>query len=156
MIKDKPKVIIYCDGACSGNPGPGGWGAILIANGIEKELYGYSLDTTNNIMELTAAIESIKALKKPCIVDIYTDSKYVQVGITEWVTNWEKNNWKKKDNKEIKNLLLWKELVEVEKNHTIKWNWVKGHSSNLYNEKADAIAVKAKKIAQQINDKTSL
>jgi ribonuclease HI len=136
------KVKIYTDGACSGNPGPGGWAGIIIYNGMEKEMSGGEPDATNNRMELIAAIKTLEALKEPCIVDLYTDSKYVKTGISEWIKSWKGKNWKGANNKDIKNIDLWKELDSVKDRHEIKWHWVKGHSGNHYNEKVDLIAVK--------------
>lgn len=134
------KVIIYTDGACSGNPGPGGWGAVLIYKDAEKELSGCEAATTNNRMELTAAIMALRELKKPCAVELYTDSNYVRQGITEWIYNWKKRNWKSTDKKPIKNADLWQFLDEVAQRHDIKWFWVKGHNGDPLNERADALA----------------
>ena len=133
-------VTIYTDGACSGNPGPGGWGAVLIYNGKEKEICGGEKDTTNNRMELTAAIESLKALKKRCSVELFTDSNYVKNGITQWVHNWKKTGWKTAAKKPVKNDDLWKELDSLQSQHDISWNWVKGHNGDINNEKADRLA----------------
>lgn len=135
------KVVIYTDGACSGNPGIGGWGAILDYNGKKKEISGLAENTTNNQMELLATIESLKILKERCEVDIYTDSKYVQHGITVWIKNWIKNNWKTSNKGLVKNVELWQELLALTENHKVKWHWVKGHSGNKYNEVADRLAV---------------
>ena len=137
------KVEIFTDGACKGNPGPGGWGAILRYGTTEKEIYGASKNTTNNIMELTAVIESLKNLKKPCELIITTDSKYVKNGITEWIHNWKKNGWRTAAKKEVKNKELWIELDENVSLHDLEWFWVKGHSGNHYNEIADKLAVNA-------------
>ena len=137
------KTTIYTDGACSGNPGPGGWGAVLIYNGHEKELSGGEKDTTNNRMELTATIESLNALKEKSEVDLYTDSTYVKDGITKWIHNWKKNGWKTAARKPVKNSDLWQKLDEAILNHDINWKWVKGHSGNEGNEKADKLAVNA-------------
>ncbi len=137
------KISIYTDGACSGNPGKGGWGAVLIYNSTEKEISGYSENTTNNRMELQAAIESLSSLKSSCEVDLYTDSKYVQEGITKWIFNWQKNGWKNSQKDEVKNSDLWKQLLEVQKPHKIKFHWVKGHSDNIYNNRADELARRA-------------
>ncbi len=136
-------IKIYTDGACSGNPGPGGWGAVLIFNDKTKEISGFSKHATNNIMELTAPIEALKILKKECIVDIYTDSIYVKKGITEWIHSWKKNNWIGSNKKEVKNRELWIELDTVSKNHNINWHWVKGHSDDYYNNIADRLATDA-------------
>ena len=134
------KVEIFTDGACKGNPGPGGWGAILRYGTTEKEIYGASKNTTNNIMELTAVIESLKYLKKPCDLIITTDSKYVKNGITEWIHNWKKNGWRTAAKKEVKNKELWIELDSLNQIHSISWDWVKGHSGHPENERADLLA----------------
>ena len=134
------KVEIFTDGACKGNPGPGGWGAILRHGTTEKEIYGASKNTTNNIMELTAVIESLKNLKKPCELIITTDSKYVKNGITEWIHNWKKNGWRTAAKKEVKNKELWIELDSLIQVHSISWDWVKGHSGHPENERADLLA----------------
>ncbi len=134
------KVEIFTDGACKGNPGPGGWGAILRYGTTEKEIYGASKNTTNNIMELTAVIESLKNLKKPCELIITTDSKYVKNGITEWIHNWKKNGWRTAAKKEVKNKELWIELDSLIQIHSISWYWVKGHSGHPENERADLLA----------------
>ena len=134
------KVEIFTDGACKGNPGPGGWGAILRYGTTEKEIYGASKNTTNNIMELTAVIESLKNLKKPCELIITTDSKYVKNGITEWINNWKKNGWRTAAKKEVKNKELWVELDSLIQIHSISWDWVKGHSGHPDNERADLLA----------------
>ena len=134
------KVEIFTDGACKGNPGPGGWGAILRYGTKEKEIYGSSKNTTNNIMELTAVIESLKNLKKPCELIITTDSKYVKNGITEWIHNWKKNGWRTAAKKEVKNKELWIELDSLIQIHSITWDWVKGHSGHPENERADLLA----------------
>ncbi len=134
------KVIIHTDGACSGNPGPGGWGAILDYTGTRKELYGGEADTTNNRMELTAAIEALKALTRPCKVEMHVDSQYVKDGITKWITNWQRNGWKTADKKPVKNVELWQALAEAIKRHDISWHWVKGHAGHSDNERADELA----------------
>ena len=134
------KVEIFTDGACKGNPGPGGWGAILRHGTTEKEIYGASKNTTNNIMELTAVIESLKNLKMPCELIITTDSKYVKNGITEWIHNWKKNGWRTAAKKEVKNKELWVELDSLIQIHSITWDWVKGHSGHPENERADLLA----------------
>ena len=134
------KVEIFTDGACKGNPGPGGWGAILRYGTTEKEIYGASKNTTNNIMELTAVIESLKNLNKPCELIITTDSKYVKNGITEWIHNWKKNGWRTATKKEVKNKELWIELDSLIQIHSITWDWVKGHSGHPENERADLLA----------------
>jgi ribonuclease HI len=137
------RVEIYTDGACSGNPGPGGWGALLRYNGIEKELSGGESDTTNNRMELMAAIESLKALKKPCDVDLYTDSKYVKDGMEEWIGAWKARGWKTADKKPVKNEDLWRALDDIWSQHRITLHWVKGHAGHPENERADELARKA-------------
>lgn len=137
------RVTIYTDGACSGNPGPGGWAAILIYGKQEREISGGQLDTTNNQMELRAAIEALKKLKEPCAVALYTDSKYVLQGMTEWVHGWQKKGWKTADKKPVKNVVLWQELLAAAKPHRIDWQWVKGHSGDAMNDRVDALAVAA-------------
>ena len=136
------KVIeIYTDGACSGNPGPGGWGVLLRWNGHEKELFGGETETTNNRMELLAAIEALNALKAaPSKVVLYTDSNYVKGGITSWIHNWKKNGWKTANKKPVKNADLWQALVEAEEKHNVTWRWVKGHAGHPENERADELA----------------
>ncbi len=134
------KVEIYTDGACSGNPGPGGWGAILIHGDKEKELSGGEAETTNNRMELMAAIEALNALKGACEVDLYTDSTYVMKGITEWIISWKKRGWKTADKKPVKNADLWQLLEAATAPHKIRWHWVKGHDGHEMNERADALA----------------
>ena len=148
MNSSKPLVDIYTDGACSGNPGVGGWGALLIFKGNKKEISGFLEDTTNNQMELIAAIEALKSLKKSCKVNLYTDSTYLQKGITEWIYNWEKNNWRKRDNSPVKNVELWQKLQQEIEKHDIIWNWVKGHSDNEGNNIADRLAVEAREKAR--------
>lgn len=139
----KKKVEIYTDGACSGNPGPGGWGAILVHGGTEKELSGGEAATTNNRMEMTAAIKALSALKSSCHVDLYTDSKYVMQGITEWIHDWKKRGWKTADKKPVKNADLWQELEEAASRHDVHWHWVRGHDGHVMNERADQLAVAA-------------
>lgn len=133
-------VKIYTDGACKGNPGPGGWGALLLYKGIEKELWGGELETTNNRMELLAAIKGLAALKRPCTVDLLTDSQYVKKGITEWLTGWKEKDWKTANKKPVKNADLWKMLDEQVVKHHITWKWVKGHAGDIGNERADQLA----------------
>ena len=135
-----PQVVIYTDGACSGNPGPGGWGAVLISKGREKELSGGDLQTTNNRMELMAAIQALEALKRPCKVELHTDSRYVMQGITEWLPRWKARGWKTADRSPVKNDDLWKQLDEARRRHEVKWKWVKGHSGHELNDRADALA----------------
>ena len=134
------EVRIYTDGACSGNPGPGGWGVLLIARGRERELCGGEAATTNNRMELTAAIRALDALKKPCRVALYTDSQYVRQGITEWLPTWIARGWKTSGKKPVKNQDLWQQLDALAQQHEIEWHWVKGHSGHPENERADALA----------------
>lgn len=139
-MSDKTRVEIFTDGACSGNPGPGGWGAILRYNSTEKELSGGSESTTNNRMELTAAIEALEALKRPCLVDLYTDSSYVKDGITQWIKRWRGNGWKTAQKKPVKNAELWQQLDEALSRHEVSWHWVKGHAGHPENERADQLA----------------
>ncbi len=135
-------VTLYTDGACSGNPGPGGWGAILEYRGTEKELSGGEESTTNNRMELTAVIEGLSALKEPCIVELYSDSKYVIDGLEKgWAESWQKNGWKKADKKPALNPELWEKLLELTRIHQMRYHWVKGHSDNPKNERCDQLAV---------------
>ncbi|ANY25430.1 ribonuclease HI [Gordonia terrae] len=136
-------VEISTDGACLGNPGPGGWGAVLRYKGTEKRISGSEPDTTNNKMELTAAIEGLAALTRPSTVIIYTDSTYVRNGIMKWVNGWQANGWKTKDRKPVKNADLWRRLVEEEKRHQVEWRWVKGHAGDHFNEIADELATTA-------------
>ena len=133
-------VEIFTDGACRGNPGPGGWGALLRFNGKEREIYGGENDTTNNRMELTAAIEGLRALKEPCEVTLTTDSVYVKSGITEWLSGWKKRNWRTAAKKPVKNEDLWRALDEQNQRHQVSWAWVKGHSGHRENEIADQLA----------------
>ena len=135
-------VTLYTDGACSGNPGPGGWGAILEYMGVEKELSGGEVNTTNNRMELTAVIEGLKALKESCIVELYSDSKYVIDGLSKgWAASWQKNGWKKADKKPALNPELWEQLLELTRMHQMHYHWVKGHADNPYNNRCDEMAV---------------
>jgi ribonuclease HI len=135
-------VEIYSDGACRGNPGPGGWGALLRAKGVEKELYGGEADTTNNRMEITAVIRALEALKRPSRVKVYTDSLYVMKGISQWVHDWKRRGWLTADKKPVKNIDLWKELDALAALHEIEWHWVKGHAGHPENERADRLANK--------------
>lgn len=135
-----PEVVIYTDGACSGNPGPGGWGAILIHGETRKELRGGELATTNNRMELMAAIQALEALKRPCKVELHTDSQYVQKGIHEWIHGWKKRGWLTADKKPVKNDDLWRRLDEARLRHQVAWRWVKGHAGHELNERADELA----------------
>ena len=137
----KPRVEIFTDGACSGNPGIGGWGAILRYKETEKELSGGELETTNNRMELMAVIQALSALKTACNISLYTDSQYVMKGITEWLDNWKKNSWKTSNKKQaVKNVDLWQQLDELVQKHEIRWIWVKGHNGHAENERCDALA----------------
>ncbi|MGI9401824.1 MAG: ribonuclease HI [Rhizobiaceae bacterium] len=133
-------VLIWTDGACSGNPGPGGWGVLLRYNGHEKELFGGEAETTNNRMELTAAIMALNELKRPCSVELYTDSQYVRGGVAGWLENWKANGWKTANRKPVKNDDLWRLLDEATSRHQISWHWVKGHAGHPENEKADELA----------------
>ena len=133
-------ITIYTDGACRGNPGPGGWGALLMAGRHRKTMHGGDPETTNNRMELTAAIEALNALKKPSRVRLHTDSKYVMDGITSWMTNWKKRDWKTSNKKPVKNKDLWMALDEARSRHDVEWIWVKGHDGDPGNEEADALA----------------
>ena len=136
----KPVVTIYTDGACKGNPGPGGWGAWLSTAGHEKELCGGAANTTNNRMELTAPIEALASLKRTCQITIYTDSEYVRKGMTEWIVGWQRRGWKTADNKPVKNADLWQRLDGLCKLQHVEWRWVKGHSGDPGNERADVLA----------------
>lgn len=144
------EVQIFTDGACSGNPGPGGWGALLRYGEHERELSGALPLTTNNQMELMAAVEALRALKSPCRVTLTTDSAYVKNGITQWVKGWQKNGWRTADNKPVKNVDLWQALIEASSPHTLRWEWVKGHSGHVENERVDALARAA--IAQMLSE----
>ncbi len=136
-------MLVYTDGACSGNPGPGGWGAVIRSGDREKELAGGEALTTNNRMELLAAIRALQALKRPCHVDLTTDSIYVRDGITKWIHGWQKNGWRTADRKPVKNAELWQELLEATRRHRIEWHWVKGHAGHAENERADQLACAA-------------
>jgi ribonuclease HI len=133
-------VEIWTDGACSGNPGPGGWGALLRYGDKEKEIFGGSAETTNNQMELKAAIEALNALKKSCTVELTTDSQYVKGGMTGWIHGWKKNGWKTANKKPVKNVELWQALDEAVSRHKVNWHWIKGHAGHAENEKADELA----------------
>jgi ribonuclease HI len=135
-----PPVVIYTDGACKGNPGPGGWGAWLRSGTHERELSGGEAETTNNRMELTAVIEALKTLTRPCTVELFTDSQYVRQGITQWIHNWKRRGWTTAEKKPVKNADLWRSLDEEAARHSIEWRWVKGHAGDVGNEKADALA----------------
>jgi ribonuclease HI len=133
-------VTIYTDGACSGNPGPGGWGAILMSGAHERELMGGETLTTNNRMEMTAAIRALEALKRPCKVELHTDSQYLRQGVTEWLAGWKARGWRTADKKPVKNEDLWRELDAARARHQVTWRWVKGHAGHPLNERADALA----------------
>jgi ribonuclease HI len=139
-VTELTEVDIFTDGACKGNPGPGGWGVIIRAGARERELSGGEPLTTNNRMELLAAIRALEALKRPCRVRLYTDSIYVRDGITKWIHGWRKNGWRTADRKPVKNAELWQELVEAAAPHRVEWHWVKGHSGHPENDRADALA----------------
>ncbi len=139
-MANEATVEIYADGACKGNPGPGGWGVFMRAGAHEKELWGGERDTTNNRMELTAVIRALEALKRPVPVKLYTDSKYVQQGISAWIHNWKRNGWRTADKKPVKNADLWQELDVLAKQFQVEWTWVKGHAGNPGNERADELA----------------
>ena len=135
-----PQVVIYSDGACSGNPGPGGWGAVMISGDHVRDICGGEPATTNNRMELMAAIQALEALKKPCKVELHTDSTYVMKGISEWIHGWKRRGWKTADNKPVKNDDLWRRLEELAAQHDVEWRWVKGHAGDPGNERADGLA----------------
>jgi ribonuclease HI len=139
-VSELSEVEIFTDGACKGNPGPGGWGVVIRAGAREKELNGGEPLTTNNRMELLAAIRGLEALKRPCRVQLYTDSTYVRDGITKWIHGWRRNGWRTADKKPVKNAELWQELVEAAAPHRVEWHWVKGHSGHAENDRADALA----------------
>lgn len=136
-------VEIFTDGACRGNPGPGGWGALLRYRGVEKQISGAEAQTTNNRMELTAAIEALASLKRPCRVSLTTDSQYVKKGVSEWLTDWKRRGWKTADKKPVKNVDLWQRLDESARRHSVEWHWVRGHAGHAENELADALANRA-------------
>jgi ribonuclease HI len=136
------KVVVHTDGACSGNPGPGGWGAILAYKGREKELFGGAPATTNNRMELTAAIEALSALKRPSVVELHTDSEYLKNGVSKWILGWKRNGWKTRARAPVKNVDLWQALDALIQTHKVEWRWVRGHAGHDLNERADALARK--------------
>lgn len=150
--KTLPDVTIYTDGACRGNPGPGGWGALLKSGRHEKTLNGFESATTNNRMELMAAIMALRELKRSCRVELYTDSQYVRKGITEWIHGWQKRGWKTAAKQPVKNAELWRELLAEASKHELEWHWVKGHSGHPGNERADALANEAIDAAQVAQD----
>jgi ribonuclease HI len=136
----RPHVEVWTDGACSGNPGPGGWGAVLVSGRHRKELSGGAAETTNNRMELTAAIAALEALKRPSRVDLHTDSQYLRGGITEWIKGWKKNGWRTRDRHPVRNVDLWQKLDALAEKHELRWHWLKGHAGNEANERADQLA----------------
>jgi ribonuclease HI len=142
-VTEGPHVIIHTDGACSGNPGPGGWGAILTYGEHEKELKGGEAHTTNNRMELMGAISALEALKRPSTVELHTDSKYVHDGISKWIHGWKRNGWKTAEKKPVKNVDLWQRLDQAMQRHEVHWRWVKGHAGHELNDRADRLAVAA-------------
>ena len=145
-MNNRKQIILYTDGACSGNPGPGGYGAVLLYNGNRKELSGGFRNTTNNRMEITAVIEGLKALKEPCDVTVYSDSKYVVDAIEQgWVVRWRSNNWMRNKSERALNVDLWKRLLELLSIHSVRFKWVKGHSTNVENQRCDTLAVAAAK-----------
>lgn len=139
-VTTEPLVEIYTDGACKGNPGPGGWGALLVCKGRERELWGGASETTNNRMELTAVLEALRVLKRSCRVQVITDSQYVMQGITQWMPNWKKRGWKTANGQPVKNVDLWQQLDEAVQAHQVDWSWVRGHSGHPGNERADQLA----------------
>jgi ribonuclease HI len=141
-MADLPHITIYTDGSCEPNPGPGGWAALLLSGEREKELCGSALATTNNRMELTAAVRALEALKEPCRVDLYTDSEYLKRGITEWLPDWQRRGWKRKSGK-LANVELWQELEKRLQQHKVTWHWVRAHAGNRYNERVDSLARKS-------------
>lgn len=143
-MSDNGKVIIYADGGCKPNPGPGGWAALLIFGDQQKSLSGGKLDTTNNQMELTGAIRALEALNRPCEVEFYTDSQYLRRGITEWITKWRKNGWQTTNKQPVLNQGLWRRLDELNAQHKISWRWTKGHAGDRYNEQVDQLATEAR------------
>jgi ribonuclease HI len=146
VVKNTEQVIIYTDGGCDPNPGVGGWAAVMLYNGTERELSGGDPDTTNNRMELIAAVEALSALKRPCSVVLHTDSQYLKNGITQWLPGWKRKGWKRKGG-ELKNVDLWKQLDELAGRHAVEWRWVRGHAGNHFNERCDVLAGQA--IAEQ-------
>jgi ribonuclease HI len=139
-VSDDKRIAIWSDGACSGNPGPGGWGAVLVWDGHRKELKGGAAATTNNRMELTAAIEALEALKRPSQIDFYTDSQYLRGGVMGWIKGWKRNGWKTSDRKPVKNVDLWQKLDALAEKHDVVWHWVRGHAGTDGNERADELA----------------
>jgi ribonuclease HI len=150
------KVVVHSDGGCHGNPGPGGWGAILSCGSHKRELSGGEMATTNNRMEITAAIEALLALKEPCEVDFFTDSEYVKNGVTQWISLWKKNGWRTKERKSVKNADLWQKLDAVATTHIVHWNWLKGHNGHPENERCDQLANAAVKMIKADHPATEL
>ncbi|MGB3377396.1 ribonuclease HI [Allopontixanthobacter sediminis] len=148
-------VEIFTDGACKGNPGPGGWGALLRMGKHEKEIAGSEADTTNNRMEMTAVIRALNALIEPCAIDLYTDSKYVLDGMTKWIDGWQRNGWKTASKKPVRNEDLWHELIEAVKHHQVDWHWVKGHNGHPENDRVDRLASDAAEQAQAVAGRAS-
>ena len=148
MSNPSQLVTIYTDGSCLENPGPGGWAALLIYNGRRKTICGHALDTTNNRMELNAAIEALLTLKKPCHIALYTDSQYLRLGMTQWLAQWQKNNWRGSNKKEVKNKDLWEKLAALNTVHQIQWHWVKAHAGHKENELVDQLAWQAAQTAK--------
>ena len=141
MVKPDQQIVeIFCDGACSGNPGPGGYGAILRYGGHQKEIKGGARETTNNRMEMSAAIEALKLLTRPCVVTVTTDSQYLVKGITEWIKGWQRNGWRNSKKEAVVNRDLWEELLVATQKHTVKWKWVRGHAGHAENERCDQLA----------------
>ena len=140
-VSDAKKVVVYTDGACSGNPGPGGWAAVLLYGGHLKEIAGGEAETTNNRMELTAAICALRQLKHRCQVDLHTDSEYLRLGITRWLAQWKRNGWRRSDKQPVKNRDLWEQLDKAVASHHVSWHWIRGHSGNEWNERCDALAL---------------
>ena len=151
-MTERPFVEIFTEGACKGNPGPGGWGAILRTGSREREMSGADAATTNNRMELMAAIMALRALKRPCRVELSTDSKYVMDGITKWIHGWQRNGWRTADKKPVKNAELWQALIEAARPHKIDWKWVKGHNGHPENERADQLANAAIEAARAVRE----
>jgi ribonuclease HI len=142
-VSERPKIIVHTDGACSGNPGPGGWGAILESGAHKKEIKGGEAHTTNNRMELMGAIAALEAMKNPSVVDLHTDSQYLNKGINEWIRGWKRNGWRTADKKPVKNVDLWQRLDAATQRHEIRWHWLKGHAGHEHNERADVLAREA-------------
>ncbi|MCA9903619.1 MAG: ribonuclease HI [Anaerolineae bacterium] len=143
-MDQEQKVIIYTDGGCKPNPGAGGWAALLIYGDTQKPLYGYDMQTTNNRMELTAAVRALAALTRPCAVEFHTDSQYMRNGITSWIGKWRQNGWRTANKKPVENQDLWMQLYDMTQQHTIDWKWVRGHAGNQYNERVDQLATRAR------------